>query len=88
MRASVKLSVIAIAAASLIGGSAAAAVASERSYKRSHDQTNVCGNNAQWAEADRGGENDQNVFSRTLCQTGKDNKHIVVFWDPEFTGIL
>lgn len=88
MRTSAKLSVIAIAAASLIGGSAAAAVASEHSYKRSHDQTNVCGNNAQEAEADRGGENDQDLYSATLCQSGKDNKHIVVVWDPEFNGLL
>lgn len=85
MRTSLKLSVIAIAAASLIGGAAAAATASERSYTRSNDQTNICGNTAQEAHADRGGENDQRVRGAAFCQSGKVNRYVSVVWDPEFS---
>lgn len=81
MRTSLRLSVIAIAAASVIGGSAAAASASERSYERSNDQTNICGNTSQEARASRGGEVDQQARSTAVCQSGKVN----VIWDPEFT---
>ncbi|MCM2578118.1 hypothetical protein [Streptomyces meridianus] len=85
MRTSLKLSVIAIAAASVIGGSAAAATASERSYERSNDQTNVCGNSAQEARASRGGENDQSYRAAVLCQSGKVNRYVSVVWAPQWS---
>ncbi|MET8681111.1 hypothetical protein ABZW18_26895 [Streptomyces sp. NPDC004647] len=88
MRTSVKLSVMAIAVAAMLGASASAATAHDKWKSDDPSQVNFCGNVEQEASAEdeailAGLE--QEAEGPVFCQNGENNT--AVNWTPEFTFI-